>query len=123
VATNIEAKAGLKINLNRMKIEESFRDLKSLLHVDEVLSKTRKNMEKLILLMLIVYTIGVLVGEKVRDRMFPGEKKWSRYSGLFVLLKRVLSVSVRYSAWGGLAADLMARVVPRQPVAGVLGKL
>jgi hypothetical protein len=48
VATNIEAKAGLKINLNRMKmnrmkIEESFRDLKSLLHVDEVLSKTRKN--------------------------------------------------------------------------------
>ena len=43
--------------------------------MDEVLSKTRKNMEKLILLMLIVYTIGVLVGEKVRDRMFPGEKK------------------------------------------------
>ena len=75
VATNIEAKAGLKVYLSRMKIEESFRDLKSLLHVDEVLSKTRTNMEKLILLMLIVYTIGVLVGEKVRDRMFSGEKK------------------------------------------------
>jgi hypothetical protein len=65
---------------------KSFRDLKSLLHVDEVLSKTRKNMEKLILLMLIVYTIAVLLGEKVRDRMFPGEKKWSRHSGLFILL-------------------------------------
>lgn len=50
------------------------RDLKSLLHVDEVLCRTRKNMEKLILLMLIVYTIAVLVGEKVRDRMFPAKK-------------------------------------------------
>jgi transposase len=75
VAANIEAKPALQIYLSRMKIEESFRDLKNLLHVDEVLSKTRKNMEKLILLMLIVYTIGVLVGEKVRDQMFPGEKE------------------------------------------------
>jgi hypothetical protein len=75
VASNIAAKPALHIYQQRMKIEESFRDLKSLLHVDKVVSKTQKNMEKLILLMMIVYTIGVLVGEKVRDRMFPGEKK------------------------------------------------
>jgi hypothetical protein len=31
-------------------------------------------MEKLILLMPIVYTIGVLVGDKVRNQMFPGKK-------------------------------------------------
>jgi hypothetical protein len=31
-------------------------------------------MEKLIMLVLIAYTIGVLVGEKIRDRMYRSEK-------------------------------------------------
>lgn len=84
MASNIEAKPALQIYLQRMKIEESFRDLKSLLHVDKVVSKTRKNMEKLILLMLIVYTIGVLVGERYGIACFLAKKKeplfWPFYS-------------------------------------------
>jgi hypothetical protein len=65
--------------------------------------------------MLIVYTIGVLVGEKVRDRMFPGEKKWSRYSGLFVLLK--LGVTLEYQELRQLKAvsHLLFQTMLRSP--------
>jgi hypothetical protein len=45
-------------------------------------------MEKLIMLVLIAYTIGVLVGENIRDRIYRSEKKWNRYSGLFILIRQ-----------------------------------
>jgi hypothetical protein len=65
IATNIEPKRALEIYLDRMKIEESFKDLKSLLGPERIMSKERQYMEKLIMLVLIAYTIGVLVGEKI----------------------------------------------------------
>lgn len=85
VATNIEGKRALKIYEDRMKIEESFKDLKSLLGLEKIMSQNRQYMEKLIMLILIAYTIGVLVGEKIRDRMYRNEKKmeplfWPFYS-------------------------------------------
>jgi hypothetical protein len=85
IATNIEPKRALEIYLDRMKIEESFKDLKSLLGLERIMSKDRQYMEKLIMLVLIAYTIGVLVGEKIRDRMYRSEKKmeplfWPFYS-------------------------------------------
>ncbi len=111
VMTNLEPRRGLKIYLARMKIEESFRDLKSLLHLDQVMNKQQALMEKMVALVLLAFSIGLWVGEGLRDEVYgptpaPRAKrtskqqrgqakteprqgrKWKRYSGLFVLFKQ-----------------------------------
>ncbi|MCI0519513.1 MAG: transposase [Chloroflexi bacterium] len=110
VITNLEAKRGLQIYFKRMKIEETYRDLKSLLGLTKLMNKQQAYMEKMVALLLLVFTIGLLVGEELRDLLYgepivedeqvadkeriPGApfrrkgKKWKRYSGLFVLLKQ-----------------------------------
>lgn len=110
VMTNLEAKRGLQIYFARMKIEETYRDLKSLLGMTRLMNKQQVYMEKMVALLLLVFTIGLLVGEELRDLLYgepiaddepvndqeriPGDptrkkgKKWKRYSGLFVLLKQ-----------------------------------
>jgi len=111
VMTNLEAKQGLQIYFARMKIEETYRDLKSLLGMTKLMNKQQVYMEKMVALLLLVFTIGLLVGEELRDLLYgepiaegekvidnndciPGDprrkksKKWKRYSGLFVLLKQ-----------------------------------
>jgi hypothetical protein len=115
VMTNLPAKDGLRIYFARMKIEETFRDLKSLLGMTKLMNKQQVYMEKMLALLLITFTVGLLVGEEVRDFLYgepipeneavpdkeriPGSssrkkgKKWKRYSGLFVLLKQKWSLS------------------------------
>jgi len=110
IMTNLEAKRGLQIYFARMKIEETYRDLKSLLGMTKLMNKQQVYMEKMVALLLLVFTIGLLVGEELRDLLYgepivddepvddqeciPGHptrkkgKKWKRYSGLFVLLKQ-----------------------------------
>ncbi|HVP41625.1 MAG TPA: hypothetical protein VMS95_06705, partial [Candidatus Krumholzibacteriaceae bacterium] len=111
VMTNLEAKRGLQIYFARMKVEETYRDLKSLLGMTKLMNKQQIYMEKMVALLLLVFTIGLLVGEEVRDLLYgepptaeepevdfkdriPGDptrkqgKKWKRYSGLFVLIKQ-----------------------------------
>ena len=110
VMTNLTAAEGLRIYLRRMKIEQSFRDLKSLLGMTKLMNKQQAYMEKMLALLLLVFAIGLLVGERIRDFLYgeriaenetvlekepiPGTphlkkgKKWKRYSGLFVLLKQ-----------------------------------
>jgi len=114
VMTDLKAEAGLQIYFQRMKIDESFRDLKNLLHLDKLMNKKPEQMEKMIALMMLAYSIGVLTGEGVRDAVFgepvqgrskisptervPGHpqlrqsKKWKLYSGLFILLKQKLDL-------------------------------
>ena len=116
VMTNLEAKEGLRIYFKRMKIEQTFRDLKSLLGMTKLMNKQQTYMEKMLALLLLVFAIGLLVGEGIRDHLYgeliteneevpdkesiPGTpglkkgKKWRRYSGLFVLLKQNWSISV-----------------------------
>ena len=95
-------------------IEESFKDLKSLLSLDKIMNKSQEYMEKMVALLLIAYTIGLLVGESIRDRTYgepqqpdgtsplchnqtsPSKhrgKYWKLYSGLFVLLKQKILLS------------------------------
>lgn len=88
-----------------MKIDESFRDLKNLLRMDKLMNKKAEQMEKMIALVMLAFSIGLLAGEGVRDCVFgepvkrrtavssadriPGQpelrqgKKWKLYSGLF----------------------------------------
>ena len=115
VMTNLEASRGLQIYLARMKIEETYRDLKSLLGLTKLMHQRQVYMEKMVSLLLLTFTIGLLVGEELRDLLYgepiaedepvedhqriPGTpsrkqgKKWKRYSGLFVLLKQKWSLS------------------------------
>jgi hypothetical protein len=111
VMTNLSPEDGLRIYQARMKIEESFKDLKSLLGLKKVMNKSQDNMEKMVALLLIAYAIGLLVGEALRDFTYgtPEQppstshsctsvtsvtlrkgKRWKLYSGLFVLLKQKL---------------------------------
>ena len=63
-------------------------------------------MEKMVALMMIAYALGVLVGEAIRDHIYPepgatqdGEvskvkgKARQLYSGLFILLKQRLDLT------------------------------
>ncbi|GIV64760.1 MAG: hypothetical protein KatS3mg046_020 [Bellilinea sp.] len=115
VMTNLEAKQGLQIYFARMKIEQSFRDLKSMLGMTRLMNKKQVYMEKMIALLLLTFSVGLLVGEALRDLLYaepiaddeqvpeneriPGQshlkkgKKWKRYSGLFVLLKQKCPIS------------------------------
>lgn len=115
VMTNLEARRGLQIYFARMKIEETYRDLKSLLGLTKLMNKQQVYMEKMVSLLLLTFTIGLLVGEELRDLLYgkplaedeqiddkeriPGSpslkkgKKWKRYSGLFVLIKQKWTLS------------------------------
>jgi hypothetical protein len=115
VMTNLDPKRGLQIYFARMKIEETYRDLKSLLGLTKLMNKQQVYMEKMVSLLLLTFTIGLLVGEELRDLLYgepiaeneqvdvkeriPGSpslkkgKKWKRYSGLFVLLKQKWSLA------------------------------
>jgi hypothetical protein len=53
IVINLDPKTALKIYLDRMKIEESFKDLKSLFGLERIMSKDRQYMEKIIMLVLI----------------------------------------------------------------------
>ncbi len=117
VMTDMKAEAGLNIYFQRMKIDESFRDLKNLLHLDKLMNKKSDQMEKMVALVMLAYSIGVLTGEGVRDAAFgepiknqtkvlPADripdqpqlrqgKKWKLYSGLFILLKQKLDLPLK----------------------------
>jgi hypothetical protein len=112
VMSNLAPERALEIYLGRMKIEEAFRDLKSLLGLDRLMNKTQHNMEQLAALTMIAYAVGLLVGEALRDELYgppppeaggptqpatrtPAQRKWQRYSGLFILLKHKLDITRR----------------------------
>lgn len=75
VISTLECEAALEIYQARMKIEQTFKDAKSLLGMDRVMNKGRQNMEKMVALLLIGYALGVLVGEEIRDLLYGGGKK------------------------------------------------
>ena len=91
--TNLPAEQGLAFYLQRMKIDEAFKDLKSLLGMDKMMHQKRHWMEQMVSLTLIAYAIGLVLGETLRSHMFPEtSRKRKLYSGLFVLLKLRLSL-------------------------------
>ena len=96
VMTNLSAEQGLAFYLQRMKIEEGFRDLKSLLGMDKMMHQKRHWMEQMVCLALIAYAIGLVLGETLRSYVFPETSRKSKlYSGLFVLLKLKLALPIQ----------------------------
>lgn len=113
VMSNLPPEQALHIYHARMKIDESFRDLKNLLGLDRLMNKSQKHMEQMASLTMLAYAVGLLVGETLRDALYPPPPppdaqpasppastdkstarrcKWQMYSGLFVLLKQKLSL-------------------------------
>jgi len=86
VVSNLKPEEALTIYKARMKIEEAFKDLKSLLRWDKIMNKSRRNMEKVTAMVLIAYAIALLIGEEIREQAYHGRKS-KLYSGLFILLK------------------------------------
>jgi hypothetical protein len=93
IMTNLPAEQGLSFYEQRMKIEETFKDLKSLLGMDRLMCQKRAWMEQMVCLVLIAFAIGLVLGETLRSQIFPEtSRKRALYSGLFILLKLKLSV-------------------------------
>lgn len=113
----------------RTKIEQTFRDAKSLLEMEKVMSKKREQLEITLALVLVAYALGLMVGEAARDEAYSRtdekggsssgmrRKKWGLYSGLFVLLKKRLRFSGRQ--WKAIMARVLAswkrRLLPPLP--------
>ena len=110
--TTLEPEEALRLYFKRMKIEISFRDLKSLLHMDKVMNKSQERLEKILALVMIAYTISLLIGEAIRDvqyaQVHPAEidllaiprtekrSKWHSFSGPFLLLKRRCTIDYHH---------------------------
>ena len=91
--TSLSAEPGLSFYLQRMKIEETFKDLKSLLGIDKLMRQKRHWMEEMVSLALIAYAIGLVVGETLSAHVFPETSRKRRlYSGFFVFLKFKLAL-------------------------------
>ena len=113
IITTLEPKRALEIYLKRMKIEETFRDCKDLLHLTKLMNKKQSLLEQMIALSLLAYVVGVWFGEAIRDVVYGklelsqvpdallnkppvdanAHPKWLLYSGLFVLLKQKLRLT------------------------------
>jgi hypothetical protein len=86
--TDLQPEQALSLYQQRMKIEESFRDLKNLLGVDRIMNQRRDYLEQILALVMIAYAIGLLLGESLRDKLFDtSHSKRRLYSGLFLLLE------------------------------------
>lgn len=104
IMSTLEPEEALRLYFKRMKIEISFRDLKSLLHIDKVMNKSQQRLEKILALVMIAYAISLLIGEAIRDVLYAQvepcdldllaipqtekRSKWHSFSGPFLLLKR-----------------------------------
>jgi hypothetical protein len=132
IITSLEPKRSLELYLKRMKIEETFRDCKDLLHLNKLMNKKQPLLEQMIALSLLAYVAGVWFGEALRDMVFGQlditqladalrnklpvdvntHPKWLLYSGLFVLLKQKLRLSSeQIEAVSQVAASAFATLV------------
>ncbi|MFN3466492.1 MAG: transposase [Candidatus Brocadiales bacterium] len=92
VITTLPPEEALRTYQARMKIEESFKDLKGLLGIEGVMNRKRENMEKMVAMVLIAYALGLLIGEWLREKLYD-EKTRLLFSGLFLLLRNKLTVT------------------------------
>lgn len=86
IFTNMEnTEKVIEIYKKRMKIEESFRDLKSIFNMEDVMNKKMENAKKMIDLLMIAYNILLMIGHQIKDRYYYFESK-GRYSGVYIIV-------------------------------------
>ena len=138
VMSNLAPEPALAIYTERMKIEETFRDLKSLLNLDKLMNKSQALMEQMVALVLLAFVVGFLFGEELRTTAYPRSsttaaatspadqaedagsnitRKAELYSGLFLLLKRRLALSAKQARMAhDRAVAIFAQCVLPAPV-------
>jgi len=139
IMSNLAPDRALAVYAARMKIEETFRDLKTLLNLDKLMNKSQQQMEQMAALVMLAFTIGLLVGETLRDVLYgapdsaqtnpdaPGpatetaqskaRRKWLLYSGLFIVLKRKIALPAkRLCQLHNQVVAAFAQLVLPQPV-------
>lgn len=62
----------LEVYKKRMKIEQTFKDSKSLLNLEKVMSKRRGHLMSTLALVLSAYGLGLMIGEAARDEAYGG---------------------------------------------------
>ncbi len=111
IMTNLDPQAGLALYYRRMQIEICFRDLKSLLHIDQIMNKSQVYLNKMLALVLLAYAVSVVIGEAIRDVQYAHiepqdydwltvpqvdkRSRWYLFSGPFLLLKKRYWLSKR----------------------------
>ncbi len=70
VMGNLPPEELVEVYEERMKIEQTFKDSKSLLDVEKVMSKKRGQLEITLALVLLAYGLGLMVGEAARDEAY-----------------------------------------------------
>jgi hypothetical protein len=60
----------IEVYLMRMKIEQTFKEAKSLLNIEKVMSKQREQLEVTLALVLLAYGLGLMIGEGARDEAY-----------------------------------------------------
>lgn len=101
VMTDLDPEQGLQIYLKRMKIEESFKDIKDLLGITKIMNKRQAYMEQMVALVLLAYSIVLMIGEAVRDKIYGPPltkgrktgKAWHLYSGPFIILRQKIPLA------------------------------
>jgi hypothetical protein len=130
IMTNLAPERALRIYAARTQIEESFRDPKSLLHLDQPMNRTQRNMEQMVALMLLAFSLGLVCGEIVRDARYgaptphdpphppsAAQRKWQRYSGFFILLKQTDALfATRWRQLQRQALERFVQLVTPDPV-------
>jgi hypothetical protein len=135
VMSSLAPEQALTIYAARMKIEQTFKDLKNLLQLDKLMNKSQEHMEQMVALVLLAYTIGLLLGETLRDAEFGApenaethparpetpeaklRRKWQLYSGLFLLLRRRITLrAAEFRRRHAQAVAAFAQLVQPLPV-------
>ncbi len=111
VFSNLEPRKALEIYRSRMKIEQTFRDLKALLGLEKAMPKSFDHLEKLIGLMLLAYAVGLLVGEAIRDGVYRGKKARGLLGAVYP--ERAQPADL-HSVVGKKARGLLGAVYPAQ---------
>lgn len=83
VMGNLPPASLVEVYLKRMKIEQTFKDAKSLLNLEKVMSKRREQLETTLALVLLAYGLGLMIGEEARDEAYygGGNEKRGRRTG------------------------------------------
>jgi hypothetical protein len=67
---NLPPEELVEVYEERMKIEQTFKDSKSLLDLEKVMSKKRGQLEITLALVLLAYGLGLMIGEAARDEAY-----------------------------------------------------
>ncbi len=92
IITDCQPSEGLKYYKKRMKIEESFKDIKDKLGFTKIMNKTLGNLLKMLLIGLIAYNLLILIGEMLRLQVLTKRERL-KFSGLHLLLNMIYSYS------------------------------